>query len=454
MALSTLVRRTAAAVVALLAVAVVLPASPAGAATPAEEESSFLQKINAERDVRGLADLQWDSKLAATSRSWSGVMAANGQLSHDPDLAAVAASVEPSWRSVGENVGVGYSVTSLHAAFMDSSGHRANILKPGYNRVGIGVVHAGGKIWVTVRFLQGPSISASSSIDGPPPGVKAALTGDFDGDGYDDLLTYNPGTTGDELWFGRANGGMYRVPVVVNGQYRPVAGDFDGDGRTDVLWYAPGTTGDFAWEWDGDSWVSQPRSINGTYRPLVGDFDGDDSDDLLWYASGTPADYYWYGNRTGSFTSVPTKINGTYAPLIGDLDGNGGADVFWYAKGSAYDFIWYSTLRRGAYSNRATTVNGTYWPFTGDFDGNGTDDLFWYSPGSGGDFAWYTNATQGQYASVPRTVTNAYIPGSGDFNGNGADDIVWFSPSSASGDTVWLGTSGARSYSVSSVHSG
>ncbi len=35
--------------------------------------------------------------------------------------------------------------------------------------------------------------------------MKAALTGDFDGDGYDDLLTYNPGTTGDELWFGQAD---------------------------------------------------------------------------------------------------------------------------------------------------------------------------------------------------------------------------------------------------------
>jgi uncharacterized protein YkwD len=455
MALSTIVRRSAAAALLAFPVAALLPASPAQAATPAQEEQSFFQKINAERDRYGLADLQWDSELAPTSRSWSAHMASQGTLSHDPNLALVASLVEPDWRSVGENVGVGYSVQSLHDAFMGSPGHRANVLKPGYNRVGIGVVHSGGKIWVTVRFLQGPAISGSSSTSyAPPPGVKSALTGDFDDDGYDDLLTYNPGTTGDELWFGRANGGMYRVAVAVNGQYRPVAGDFDGDGRTDILWYAPGSTADWAWEWDGDSWVSQPRTINGTYVPLVGDFDGDDVDDLLWYAAGGAGDYYWYGNPNGTFTNVPTTINGTYAPLIGDLDDNGGADVFWYAKGSAGDFIWYSTLHRGAYSNRATTVNGTYTPFTGDFDGNGTDDLFWYAPGSGSDFAWYTNGTQGEYSSVARTVTNSYVPGSGDFNGNGTDDIVWFSPTSASGDTVWLGTAGTHSYSVSSVHSG
>ncbi len=138
-----LIRRTAAVALLALPLAVLVPAAPAEAATPAQEESSFLQKINAERDARGLADLQWDSKLAGTSRSWSGVMAGNGELSHHPNLAAVAASVEPSWRSVGENVGVGGSVTSLHDAFMHSTGHRANILKPSYNRVGIGVVHSG-----------------------------------------------------------------------------------------------------------------------------------------------------------------------------------------------------------------------------------------------------------------------------------------------------------------------
>jgi uncharacterized protein YkwD len=455
MALSTLVRRTTAAVLVALTVSVlVLPATPAHAGTPAQDEQEFFTKINAERTARGLGKLQWDSELAPTSRSWSAHMASQGQLSHDSNLAQVAGRVEPSWRAVGENVGVGYSVSSLHTAFMNSSGHRANVLKPGYNRVGIGVVHSGGKIWVTVRFLQGPAISGSSGTSsGPPPGVKTALTGDFDGDGYDDLLTYNPGTTSDELWFGQAGGAMQKVAVSVNGQYRPMAGDFDGDGRTEILWYAPGSSSDWLWEWNGSGWTQQSRTINGTYKPLVGDFDGNGNDDLLWYAPGSPADFYWYGNDSGSFSSVGTRINGTYAPLIGDFDGNRGDDIFWYAKGGASDWIWYSTLQRGAYSNRATTVNGTYSPFAGDFDGNDTDDLFWYAPGSGKDFVWYTNRVQGQYATVARTVTNTYVPGTADFDANGADDIVWFSPASAGGDTLWRGTDGSRTYSVSTVHS-
>jgi hypothetical protein len=452
----TLLRRCTAAIVLAIALTggALAPASPAAAGTPSQDEYSFLQKLNQERVRVGLSPLVSDTRLAPTSRTWSRTMADRNQLSHDPNLVQIVSQVEPNWRSVGENVGVGYSVQGLHDAFMGSSGHRANVLKSTYNRVGIGVVQSGGRIWVTIRFLQGPAISGTTGLGPPPPppGVRTVLTGDFDDDGHDDLLTYNPGTAGDELWFGRSNRGMHKVTVQVNGQYRPVAGDFDGDGRTQILWYAPGSTADYLWEWNGSGWTSTATSINGSYKALVGDFDGDDRDDLLWYAAGGYGDYYWYGNGNGTFSSVGTTINGTYAPLIGDLDGNDGDDLFWYAKGTSKDFVWYSTLQRGGYSSVRTTVNGTYTPFTGDFDGRGTDDIFWYAAGGGNDFVWYTNATRGQYTSVPRTVNKTYLPGSADFDGNGADDVVWFSPSTASGDLLWFGTPGSTGYTSSSVH--
>jgi uncharacterized protein YkwD len=462
MSLSSPLRRIVAAatlaLVAVLGAAALLPAAPAQAApaavtpTTAEDEYGFLTKINQERAYRGLRKLVSDGELASTSRSWSAYMARQGKISHDPNLAQVASRVEPDWRRIGENVGVGHTVQSLHDAFMASSGHRANILGASYNRVGIGVVHSDGKIWVTVRFLEGPAISGSTGGPTPPPGVKTALTGDFDGDGYEDLLSYNPGTTVDELWFGEPDGTMTQVAVDVDGQHRPVAGDFDGDGRTQVLWYTPGSFADPMWEWDGDSWVTTTKAINGTYKPLVGDFDGDDRDDLLWYAAGTAADSYWYGNYDGSFSTYGSTINGSYRPTVGDLDGNGGADLFWYAPGTSNDFMWYSTLRRGSYANKATTVNGTYRPFTGDFDGSGTDDLFWYAPGTANDFTWYTTRTQGRYTSVARKVVNTYVPSAADFDGDTADDIVWFTPAPAGGDPVWFGTDGAKTYSLSSVH--
>ena len=154
-----------------LAVAVLLTlfgaANPA-AASPASDESTFLTLMNQARTRAGLPAMISDGTLAGTSRSWSSHMASRGQISHDPNLANVASMVEPAWRSVGENVGVGYSASSLHDAFMNSAGHRANVMSSKFNRVGIGVVHAGGRIWVTVRFLQGPAISGTTGLEPAP----------------------------------------------------------------------------------------------------------------------------------------------------------------------------------------------------------------------------------------------------------------------------------------------
>src|SRR5688572_28202786 len=116
----------------------------AGAGTPAQDEGEFLMLLNRARTGAGLAALVADPELAPTSRSWSLNMANRDTLYHDPNLGAVATQVDPNWRSVGENVGVGYDVQGLHNAFWNSPGHKANMMKPGYNRVGIGVVHSGG----------------------------------------------------------------------------------------------------------------------------------------------------------------------------------------------------------------------------------------------------------------------------------------------------------------------
>jgi uncharacterized protein YkwD len=75
-------------------------------------------------------------------------------LAHNPDLDGdLQRAGVTGWTSYGENVGYGGSVDQVHALFMGSSGHRANILNPSYSRAGIGVVHSGGKVWVTIDFV-------------------------------------------------------------------------------------------------------------------------------------------------------------------------------------------------------------------------------------------------------------------------------------------------------------
>ena len=67
--------------------------------------------------------------------------------------AELQAAAGSGWEKLGENVGRGGSVSSLHTAFMNSSGHRANILGD-YNKVGIGTGTSDGVLYVTVVFMK------------------------------------------------------------------------------------------------------------------------------------------------------------------------------------------------------------------------------------------------------------------------------------------------------------
>lgn len=435
--------------VATLLVATVLAttsASPAGAAATSavgDAESSFFQLLNQSRGAAGLPPLQADPGLAATSRTWSATMSAQNRLYHDPNLLAAVASVEPRWQSGAENVGVGYSPPTLHAAFMASAPHRASIMSNRFNRVGIGVVFNGSRIWVTFRFVEGPALTAAAAAPPPPPtpaGVRTLLSGDFNGDGYGDVLVYGPGSEADELWFGQVGWVMRKVPVSVRGEYQPVAGDFDGDGRTDILWYAPGVAGDALWEWNGTAWSSSPRTINGFYTARAGDFDGDRVDDVLWYAPGTAPDFRWYGNGNGTFTSMQTTVSGSFVPVVGDFDGNGGDDILWYGFGSAPDVVWYSTRQRNAQRSAGATIGGAHRPFAGDFDGNGSDDVFLYTPGTTADAIWFNGPDGWATRRTTEAVNGTYIPGVAELDRNGFDDIIWYSPSGgAANDPLWWG---------------
>jgi uncharacterized protein YkwD len=450
----TVLAATAVAVATLLTL---LPwAGPSAGAAPAAPtsataESQFAAKINAERTARGLSALQLDVRLAATARDWSGSMRAANRLYHDPGLAQDAAAVEPAWRGVAENVGVGYDVTSLHNAFMASSGHRANILNASYNRVGVGVVYAGSKLWVTVRFLNGPSLASASTA--VAPSQRGAFVADFTGDGVDDVFVYGPGSATDEFHVGSTSGRFTRRSVSVSGHYKPVAGDFDGDGRAEVLWYGVGSAPDSIWEWNGSTWTSKGLSIGGDYRPVAGDFDGDGRDDVVWYGLGTRADGISWGTSTfGTLTRASFSITGSYRLATGDLDGDGYDDLLLYGPGSGTDKILWGRSSR-SFVQQTIGAGGDYRPAIGDLDGRGGDDIVWYGPGSAGDAIWYMQETRGRFTRVARSAGGNHLPAVGDVNGDGVEDILWYSPTSAVGDTIWYGRFGSTGTSSSSVRS-
>jgi uncharacterized protein YkwD len=141
---------------AVLAVfAVQLTAAPAAHADTSDEWS-FAQLINQARASAGLPPLTVSVAVTSAARSWSAQMASSNTLSHNPNLQSQLGAIAPNWRSIGENVGYGPSVSAINTAFMNSAPHRANILDASYNYVGVGVVIANGVYWVTEDFVGTP----------------------------------------------------------------------------------------------------------------------------------------------------------------------------------------------------------------------------------------------------------------------------------------------------------
>ena len=115
------------------------------------DEKGFVSKMNAERKAKGLGALRLDPELSKASAVHTKEMV-KAQLLHHTSTSALKRRVT-NWNSLGENVGSGGSVDSLHSAFMNSPAHKANIMHSAFNNVGVGVtVESSGRMWVTVIF--------------------------------------------------------------------------------------------------------------------------------------------------------------------------------------------------------------------------------------------------------------------------------------------------------------
>jgi hypothetical protein len=146
-------------------------------------EQGFLSAINSTRGSAGLSALKMDGGLQSHGRRHTADMIAAGEIYHSSsgELQSAAGS---GWSKLGENVGRGGSVSSLHQAFLDSSAHKANILGD-YTHVGIGTDTESGVLYVTVVFMKKGSTepaptttteAPSTSETNPPAADKPGTT--------------------------------------------------------------------------------------------------------------------------------------------------------------------------------------------------------------------------------------------------------------------------------------
>jgi uncharacterized protein YkwD len=137
--------------VVLLAVVAGVSAGCTGSNVPADRS---LVLVNEARRANGnLAPLSLDPHLILKSQDWANHMAGTGQLVHS-DLRA---GLPSGWCAAGENIAYADhgDADGIHRMWMNSPGHRANILNPGFTHVGIGATtDSRGRLWMVQDFIR------------------------------------------------------------------------------------------------------------------------------------------------------------------------------------------------------------------------------------------------------------------------------------------------------------
>ena len=119
-------------------------------------EREVIRLVNEHRRANGLADLSYDWELSRVARIKSQDMRDNGYFAHNSPTYGSPFNMMKSfgikYRSAAENIARGYATPkAVVDGWMNSSGHRANILNPSFTHIGVGYA-SDGNYW-TQMFI-------------------------------------------------------------------------------------------------------------------------------------------------------------------------------------------------------------------------------------------------------------------------------------------------------------
>lgn len=133
------------------------PSAPAPAPAPPGVAGQVVALVNKERATAGCGPLKEDPQLRAAAQGHSDDMAKRDFFSHtspdgaDPGKRTTAAGYR--WSTYGENIAKGQQTAqSVMESWMNSSGHRANILNCSFKDIGVGIHQGAGGPWWTQNF--------------------------------------------------------------------------------------------------------------------------------------------------------------------------------------------------------------------------------------------------------------------------------------------------------------
>ncbi|HEY0639064.1 MAG TPA: DUF2961 domain-containing protein [Pseudonocardiaceae bacterium] len=359
--------------------------------------------------------------------------------------AAVEHAVALSWSPAADNSGVsGYRVYGARSATVPIADANLVGATPG-TTLRHGPLPARQGWWYRVVAVDGAgnlgAPSATVSATTPVPTVS-----DLTGDGRDDAVAFARGTAADVLVAastGSAFGAAARWHDFFAADTEiPLTGDVNGDGRDDAITFTRGAAADVFVALSTGSGLGTGTKWHDFFAidteiPAVADVNGDGRDDIVTFTRGSLADVY-VALSTGSSFAPSSKWHdhfavGTEAPLVGDVNGDGRADVVTLTGGTGADV--YVALSDGSrfvqdgWLWHDSFAAGDQLPGLADVDGDGRDDLVAFTRGTAADVfvARSTGASFGASATWHGSfAVGTETPGLADLDADGRADALTF----------------------------
>jgi uncharacterized YkwD family protein len=133
--------------------------APSAGSSYSAFQNEVVRLVNQERAKNGLGALSVDSALTKTATLKSQDMAENGYFSHtSPTYGSPFDMMKQfgiTYRTAGENIAMGQTTPAqVMEGWMNSPGHRANILQSSYTKIGVGVAqNSAGRYYWTQQFI-------------------------------------------------------------------------------------------------------------------------------------------------------------------------------------------------------------------------------------------------------------------------------------------------------------
>ena len=142
---------------------------PSQANAAESDISTIFTNTNSARVAAGLPALKRNPAMDAVAQAWAQKMAASGTMSHNPSYST---QIPSGWTRASENVAYGYKSNAVVTGWLNSPGHKANIMGD-VTDVGIGYfVDAKGVAWSVQNFAKyAATTTVSKSVAGPTPKI-------------------------------------------------------------------------------------------------------------------------------------------------------------------------------------------------------------------------------------------------------------------------------------------